>query len=129
MKNNFEEFKSYDFNENYIDFLNEFVSVSDEEYNSFLLYFFLPLDDNDYSYYNKLKELFCIYQKNNFKTEKNELSKKIKEFGIDTFMTVSINKLISKLGSKYYRINNCEYSIFSSYIKYLFDNNNTYNIF
>ena len=128
LNNNFEEFKVFDFKENFVDFLKEFDTSSDEENNYFLTYFFLPLDDDDYNKYSEEMQLFDIYQKNSFKTGTNDLTELIKKYGIDIFLTVSMNKIIANLGFKNYIIDKDEYSNFSSFIKSLFDSENGENI-
>ena len=127
LNNNYEEFKVFDFKEYFVDFLQDFNTSSDDENNSFLTYFFLPLDDDDYKKYSKEMELFDLYQKNRFKTATSDLANLIKEYGFDIFLTVSINKVISNLGFKNYLIDNVEYSNFSSFIKSLFDSEDLMN--
>ena len=122
MNNNYEEFIIYDFKENWIDFLHEFDSDSDGDNNRFLKYYFLPLDDDDYTKYQEEMNLFDMYQKNGFNVSTEDLNKLIKNYGLDIFLTVSINKIISNLGSKTYTKDKDEYSNFSSFIKTLFDN-------
>ena len=125
MNNNFDEFKVYDFKENWIDFLKDFDSNSDaDDNNNYLTYFFLPLDDDDYTHYSEELNLFDMYQKNKFSTATNELSKLIEEYGLDIFLTVSINKIISNLGSKTYIKDKDDYFNFSAFIKSLFENEN-----
>ena len=123
MDKNFEEFKVYDFKGSFVEFLKEFDSATDDNNDSFLTYFFLPLDDDDYSKYSQEIKLFDMCQKNNFKVATNDLAKLINEFGLDIFLTVSINKIISNLGIKTYIIDKEEYSNFSSFIKSLLDSN------
>ena len=65
-----------------------------------------------------------MYQKNKFSTATNELSKLIEEYGLDIFLTVSINKIISNLGSKTYIKDKDDYFNFSAFIKSLFENEN-----
>ena len=122
MNNNYEEFIIYDFKESWIDFLHEFDSDSDEDNNRFLKYYFLPLDNDDYPKYQEEMNLFDMYQKNGFNVSTEDLNKLIKKYGLDIFLTVSINKIISNLGSKTYTKDKDEYSNFSSFIKTLFDN-------
>ena len=125
MNNNFDEFKIYDFKENWVDFLKDFDSDSDvDDNNNYLTYFFLPLDDDDYEKYSEELNLFDMFQKNKFCSATNELSKLIEKYGIDIFLTVSINKIISNLGSKTYIKDKEDYFNFSSFIKSLFNNEN-----
>ena len=118
MNSNFNEFKNYDFKENFIDFLEEFDLGTE---NNFLAYFFLPLNDDDYNNYIKEVNLFDLYQSNNFKSETKELANMIKNYGLDIFISISINKIISNIGIQNYLINKSEYFNFSSFIKALFE--------
>ena len=117
MNSNYEEFKYFKFEENFIDFSQEFDLEAD---NNFLTYLFLPLDEDDYNNYLKESNLFEIYRNNNFLTDTKELANMIKDFGLDNFICISINKIISNLGNKNYLINNSEFFNFSSFIKTLF---------
>ena len=122
MKNNFEEFRAFNFEESYIDFIGEFESGIDGENNYFLTYFFLPLDDDDYLKYSKEDDLIDKI-KNNIKSARDELTKLIKEYDLDIFLTVSINKIISNLGIRTNIEDKNKYSEFFSYIKSLLDTN------
>ena len=125
MNNNFDEFKVYDFKENWIDFLKDFDSNSDAgDNNNYLTYFFLPLDDDDYTNYSEELNLFDMYQKNKFSTATKELYNLIEKYGLDIFLTVSINKIISNLGSKTYIKDKDDYFNFSAFIKSLFETEN-----
>ena len=126
MNNNYEDFKAFNFKENFIDFIEEFDLSSDNENNYFLTYFFLPLDDGDYSKYSEEINLFEI-NKNNLIAVKDEFTKLIKEYGLDIFLTSSINKIISNLGNKTYIKDKNEYSNFSEFIKSLFESNDFSN--
>ena len=126
MNKNYEDFKAFNFKENFIDFIEEFDLSSDNENNYFLTYFFLPLDDGDYSKYSEEINLFEI-NKNNLIAVKDEFTKLIKEYGLDIFLTSSINKIISNLGNKTYIKDKIEYSNFSEFIKSLFENNDFSN--
>jgi len=98
MNNNFEQFKKYKYMKG-IDFIKEFNSETEDKV--MLSFFFLPLDEED-DYKKYSEELSLFVQNNNFDPSRKEIADLIVKYGIDTFLLVSINKVISNLGLNNY---------------------------
>ena len=117
--NNFEEFQNFNFKDYNIDFAEEFNFKNQNQ--SMLNYYFLPLDNDEI--YEKYLEQFnkfekCRKKKFIFK-KTGKFANYIKTHGIDIFLDVSINKIISNLGFKNFN-SNPEYHSFSLFCKKLF---------
>ena len=126
LSNNFEEFKNYNFEKVGIDFIKEFSTSKQTQSNEMMLtHFFLPLDEEDYKKY--LEELKLFIKNNNFDLDQKEIGDSIKKDGIDTFLLVTINKIISNLGLLNYETKE-KYTKFSLYAKSLFNDNAKLNI-
>ena len=131
MNYNYELFKNYNFKANGIEFYNEFPTLYRDEDEIMLTYFFLPLnydsektiDDSDYESYLKEMEYFELIQQQKFNIATKEMAELIKNKGLNLFLLVSINKIISNLALRNYVIDKDEYQNFSSYIKSLFGSN------
>ena len=124
MNNNFESLKNYNYNAYGIKFYNDFPSLFREKDDIMLTYFFMPLD-NETIYNNYLEELnlFEEIRIKKFNTTTKEMAEKIKQNGLDVFLIISINKIISNLSLKNYIKDKDEYQNFSSFIKSLFFSN------
>jgi len=101
MNNNFEQFQKYEYMKG-IDFIKEFdIKKKDNVKDIMLSFFFLPLDEEgDYKKYSEELSLFA--QNNNFDPSRKEIADLIVKDGIDIFLLVSINKIISNLGLNKY---------------------------
>ena len=120
LDSNYEKFKNFRFLEHNIEFVNnfQFDSKADE---SMLTYFFLPLDENDYNKYKDVLKKFEIMRNNKFNTDIKELSDILQKYGIDIFLTITINKIISNLGLQDYIQEKDEYQTFCNFMKSLFN--------
>ena len=126
MNNNFEQFQKYEYMKG-IDFIKEFdIKKKDNVKDIMLSFFFLPLDEEgDYKKYSEELSLFA--QNNNFDPSRKEIADLIVKDGIDTFLLVSINKVISNLGLNKYEEKET-YKKFSNYAISLFSNNDRLKI-
>ena len=116
----------YYYNINNIDFLNKGITfyedikdLWDENKESMLNYYFIPIGDK-YQEYCSLYELFEKDRLNNFSDPIENFKKEIEEFGIDNYFAVSSNIIISMLGMNKY-FNSEEYKNYSSFAKHLFE--------
>jgi hypothetical protein len=82
-----------------------------------LTHLFLPLDEDDYKKYCEGMNKFEIMRKDKFGAKHDELNELIQNYGINIFLDISINKIISKLGLNNYILDKNEYQMFSSCIK------------
>ena len=120
MNNNFELFKNYNYKNNGIEFYNDFPSLYREKDEIMLTYFFLPLDDDDLDKYMEIYTSFEEIRNIKFNKTTKEMSDLINKNGINIFLAVSLNKIISNLALKNYVADKDEYQNFSSFIKSLF---------
>ena len=120
MNNNFEQFKNFNYKAKGIEFTDEFPTFDIVKDEILLTYFFLPLDENDYNKYLEEVKQFEIIKNIKFNTSTKGMAEIIEKDGLDIFLLVSINKIISNLGLKNYIADKDEYQNFSSYIKSLF---------
>ena len=121
MNNNFEQFKNYNYKANGIDFTDEFEIFDILKDEVMLTHFFLPLDDNDYDKYQEVLKQFEIKRNIKFNSTTKEIAELIKKHGMNIFLDISINKIISNLGLKNYITDKDEYQNFSSFIKSLLE--------
>ena len=122
MNNNFEQFKNFNYKAKGIQFSDDFDTFDITQDEIFLTYFFLPSDEKDYDKYIEEMQKFEIIRNNKFNTTTKGMSEQIEKNGLDIFLLVSINKIISNLGLKNYIADKDEYQNFSSFIKSLFQN-------
>ena len=121
MNNNFEELKNFNFKDKGIEFYNEFPSLYREKDKILLNYFFLPLnEENEFNKYKIVLNEFEKIRKNKFNVAIKDMLNLIKENGLDIFLIISINKILSNLGLKNYISDKDEYQNFSSFAKSLF---------
>ena len=126
MDNNYQQFQNYPFNKYGIDFKKDFEkNKNTKETETMLSYFFLPLEDEEYQKYLKDSKLFI--QNSNFDPTKKEIVNIIEKDGIDIFLCIAINKIISNLGLNKYEEKDI-YKNFSKYFKSLFIDNNKLKI-
>ena len=128
MDNNYEEFQSYEFKEKGIDFYKELDQVSNKNKKNaevMLSYFFLPLEEEDYKKYSEESKVFL--QNSTYDLNNKEIADLIEKDGIDIFLCVSINKVISNLGLKKYETKDV-YKNFSKYAKSLFSDKQKLNL-
>ena len=102
LSENYEQFQNYKFEEVGINFHEEFNLKNKDNNNSNILnYCLMTLDnDNDMSNYNEESINFEILRNNKFLKDEHLLLKNISNFGIDTFICISINRIIINLGYK-----------------------------
>ena len=102
--NNFEEFKAFNFADYNIDFVKDFNfdCQNKEGEESMLNYAFLPLDNSEiYQKYLKQFNQFEVCRKSQFDINQTRIyANYIRENGIDMFLDMSINKVVSNLGFK-----------------------------
>ena len=127
MDNNFEQFQTYPFKNVGFDFMNEFEKKDDKERKSenMLSYFLLPLEEEEYQKYSEGVNLFL--QNSDFDPAKKEIADLIEKHGIDIFLCLSINKIISNLGLQKYETK-APYKKFCIYMKALFNDINKLKI-
>ena len=98
----YEEFLNFDFKKYHIDFVKEFDfdNKNEKKEQDMLNYYMIPLDDNDtYQRYMHQFSDFELTRKNQFNLSKTkDYADFIKTNGIDFFLVMSINKIISNLG-------------------------------
>ena len=98
----YEEFLNFDFKKYHIDFVKEFDfdNKNEKKEQDMLNYYMIPLDDNDtYQRYMHQFSDFEITRKKQFSLSKTkDYIDFIKSNGIDFFLVMSINKIISNLG-------------------------------
>jgi len=126
MNNNFEIFKNYNYKTNGIEFYNDFPTLYREKDEIMLTYFFLPLDDLEkyMEIYNSFEEIRSI----KFNKDTKEMSDLIIKNGLNNFVAVSLNKIISNLALKNYVADKDDYQNFSSFIKSLFSFNSEHKL-
>ena len=127
--NNFEEFKNFNYEECSINFHKEFSLWKDNKKLDVLSYCFMTLDnENDKKNYIELLKIFENYRINNFTLDEKTLVNNIKENGIDTFLCIAINKIVSNLG--YEQIKNIdELDKFYEFSNKIFDEKNGFNLY
>ena len=126
LNNNYEALKNYNFNSKGIKFYNDkdFQSLYREKDEIMLTYFLMPLDNKaDFNKYLDELKIFEEIIANKFNTSTKPMAELIEKNGIDIFVIISINKIISNLALKNYVIDKDEYDNFSSFIKSLFGAN------
>ena len=121
--NNFEEFKK-EFEQKDIYFYKE-IEGEKKASDIILTYFFLPSEKEDFVKYSEILDAFMKNSK--FNIENKDLENLLEKYGLNQFLLMILNKVISNLALKDFEskdiyINFCKYakSIFSS-------NNNKYN--
>ena len=121
MNNNFEELKSFNFKDKGIEFYNDFPSLYKEKDEILLNYFFLPInEEEEFNKYKNVLNAFEKIRKNKFNEPIKDMLNLINENGLDIFLIISINKILSNLGLKNYISDKDEYQNFSSFVKTLF---------
>ena len=90
------EFLSFNYENKYITFLEGFKSKEKQEKINY--YYFAPISSLKKDY-TKVFKLFNGYPKESYldNNKRNEFIKKIKDFPIEIFINISINKVISKI--------------------------------
>ena len=122
LMNNYEEFQNFDFLSHKIDFANEFkiaTNVNQDVLNNY----FIPLDtDEIYKKFMEQYKQFDSCRRNKFPlSESKKFGDYLRTNGIDMFLSMSMNKIISNLGLN--KINNDkknDYNNFSNFQKNLF---------
>ena len=116
---NFEEFKGFEFGEKGIYFYNELEGRKTSQDNM-LTYFFLPSEKEDYEKYNEIVKAFN--NNANFNPEDKELEKLLEKYGLDLFLLLILNKIISNLPLANFEKKDI-YSKFCNYAKIIFNEN------
>ena len=122
--NNFEEFKK-EFEQKEIYFYKE-IEGEKKAKDIILTYFFLPSEEEEF---NKYGEILDAYIKNvNFNLENKDLENLLEKYGLNLFLLMILNKVISNLALKDFESKDT-YINFSKYAKSIFipDNNKKYN--
>ena len=98
LMDSYEQFKNFKFEESGLSFHKDFSL--DDEHSNILNYCFITLDnDIDKNNYAEEFKNFELCKSSKF-CDDEILVKNIKDFGIDTFLCISINKIVSNLGHK-----------------------------
>ena len=125
LNKNWNEIESFNFEKHEIDIFAEILENKNKEKNVFLTYCFLPLDsENDYKKYFNKKIDFEKKEKEKFKGFMNVFPNFIKDDGIDIFLCLSINKILSNLGFINYLEDNPNYKEYLNIFNSLFSDNN-----
>ena len=98
----FEQFKTFNFQEHGIDIKKDFSIWKEEKVknNGILNQCLINLDSNeDKNNFNEVLKNFEILKEGHFLKDEKLLLNNINEFGIDPFLCISINKIISNLGN------------------------------
>ena len=91
---NFEEFKNFEFKEKGIDFYKEIEGQKNAGDITLSLFLF-PSDPNDFKKYDEI--LVALRKNANFSQDNKELETLLKNYGLDLFLLLIINKVISNL--------------------------------
>ena len=113
MDNNYELFRNFNFKKHGFDFYEEFSLYNKNE--AILHYLFLPLEEDDYQKYLQELNFFELIRNDQFKLTVKELGEIIQKDGLDIFLTICINKILSNLPMKDYISKNEEYHNFSEF--------------
>ena len=121
LNKNWEDLLNYNFCHHQIyfyDILDEIEKEENEKSSSFLINYFLPINyEEEEKEFLQQNEIFEIFKNRNFLNFPVD----IQNDNFDIFLTISINRIISNLGLKYYS-NKPEYSNFSKLCENLFEN-------
>jgi len=96
MNSNYEEFKNFKFDQNGISFYKEFEATK-KAGDIMLTYFFLPSELNDYGKYNDI--LSDYIKDTTFHNNTKEIEAHIDNKGLDLFLIVVLNKIISNFNN------------------------------
>ena len=94
MNKNWDEFTNYDYKNKQIEFIDILLNEENESQNTYLAKYLLP---NEPKEYENINELFNNNKKKYIEENKNLFGEFIKNNGLDAFIIVSINQIISKL--------------------------------
>ena len=119
MNSNYEEFKNFKFDQNGISFYKEFEATK-KAGDIMLTYFFLPSELNDYGKYNDI--LSDYIKDTTFHNNTKEIEAHIDNKGLDLFLIVVLNKIISNLPLGDFE-NKDVYKNFSIFAKKIFNSN------
>ena len=115
---NFEEFQNYEFEEKGIKFYKEIEGQKNS--GDMLTYFFMPSSSKEFELYD---EILGAYIKNsNFSIDNKDLENYLEKYGLDLFLILILNKVISNLPlTKNQAMDS--YKNFCNYAKTIFTNN------
>ena len=100
LMNSFEEFKNFNYYECGIKFNREFSLWKENTKLDVLNYCFITLDnDNDKNNFNELLKMFDTYQISDFSQDESILVNNLNKNGIDSFLCIAINRIVSNLGN------------------------------
>lgn len=94
MNKNWDEFTNYDYKNKQIEFIDILLNEENESQNTYLAKYLLP---NEPKEYENINELFNNNKIKYIEENKNLFGEFIKNNGLDAFIIVSINQIISKL--------------------------------
>ena len=117
--NNYEEFKNYEFDKYGINFYKDF-EVTKNAGDIMLTFFFLPSEPQDYEKYNKILNIYI--KDTNFTSNNKEIEDEINKNGLDLFLLIVLNKIISNLPLSNFE-NKDEYIKFCSFASTIFNSN------
>ena len=119
MNKNWDEFTNYDYKNKQIEFIDILLNEENESQNTYLAKYLLP---NEPKEYENINELFNNNKKKYIEENKNLFGEFIKNNGLDAFIIVSINQIISKLmyndkdiENEYQNFSKMCYQIFKDY--------------
>ena len=115
---NFEEFQNYEFEQKEIKFYKEIEGQKNS--GDMLTYFFMPSSSKEFELYD---EILGAYIKNsNFSIDNKDLENYLEKYGLDLFLILILNKVISNLPlTKNQAMDS--YKNFCNYAKTIFTNN------
>ena len=116
---NFTEFKKFDFSAHGISFYKEFSFAKKND--SMLTYLFLPSEPSDFSKYNEIENVYI--KDANIKKNRKELEILLDKYGLDLFLIMIINKIISNLPYSNNELLD-SYKSFSRFAKAIFNDKN-----
>ena len=105
-----------------ITFYEDVRELFNENKESMLNYYFIPIEDEEYQNYCSLSNIFENDKLNKFSNPIEDFKQHIEKNGIDHYFSVSSNIIISSLCLNNY-INSEEYKNYSSFAKNLFEKN------
>ena len=114
---NFEEFKNFEFEKCGINFYKEFEG-NKKAGDIMLTYFFLPSEKEDFKKYEAILDSFL--KNSNFNVDNKELENLLDKHGLDLFILLIINKIISNLALSNFELND-SYKNYCNYAKNILD--------
>ena len=117
--NNFEEFKNFEFEKCGLNFYKE-LQGNKKSGDIMLTYFFLPSDKEDFKKYEDILDAFM--KNSNFNENNKGLENLLDKNGLDLFLLLIFNKIISNLALSNFDLKD-SYKNFCNYAKSIFEFN------